>query len=376
MSLTFGRTDRSVLGRWWWTVDRWTIAALFMLVGVGILLTMAASPAVAERIGAESFHFVRRQFVFLVPALIIMIGVSLLTPKQVRRLGVLGYCGAVVLLVAVLFLGPEVKGSTRWLSIAGISIQPSEFAKPTFAIVAAWMFAESRLNPGFPGKAIACGLFGLTAGLLLLQPDVGQTLIISAIWGAQFFLAGLPMVLVLGLVILGVFGGIGAYFLFGHVRSRIDRFLDPSSGDAYQVETALNAFRNGGLFGRGPGEGRVKLVLPDAHTDFILAVAGEEFGIVLCLAVLALFAFVVLRGFARLMKEENLFVVLATAGLLVQFGLQAIVNMASTLRLMPTKGMTLPFISYGGSSMLALALGMGMVLALTRTRYGREGLEE
>jgi cell division protein FtsW len=373
--MNFGRTDTSVMGRWWWTVDRLTIGALFLLVAIGILLTMAASPAVADRIGADSFHFIRRQFVFLVPALAVMLAVSLLNPRQIRRLGVVGYGGAMALLVAVLFLAPEVKGSTRWLVIGGLSIQPSEFVKPAFAIVSAWMFAESRLNPGFPGKAVACGLFALTALLLVLQPDIGQTLIVSAIWGVQFFLAGLPMLLVIGLAVLAVIGGIAAYFTFGHVQSRVDRFLDPGSGDAYQVTTALNAFKSGGAFGRGPGEGRVKLVLPDAHTDFILAVAGEEFGVALCLVVVALFAFVVLRGFSRLMKEENLFVVLATAGLLVQFGLQAIVNMASTLRLMPTKGMTLPFISYGGSSMLALAAGMGMVLALTRTRYGAEGLD-
>ncbi|CAA7618510.1 putative lipid II flippase FtsW [Magnetospirillum sp. UT-4] len=374
--MTFGRTDTSVIGRWWWTVDRWTIAALFSLIGIGILLTMAASPAVADRIGAESFHFIRRQFIFLIPALAAMTAVSLMSPRQVRRLGVIGFAGSTVLLLAVLFLGPEVKGATRWISFGGLSIQPSEFAKPTFAVVAAWMFAESRLNPGFPGKAVATALFGLTALLLLLQPDVGQTLIVAAIWGTQFFLAGLPMVLVVLLGLLGLAGGIGAYFTFGHVQSRVDRFLDPGAGDAYQVMTALNAFKNGGIFGRGPGEGRVKMVLPDAHTDFILAVAGEEFGIALCLVVVALFAFIVLRGFSRLMKEENLFVVLASAGLLVQFGLQAIINMASTLRLMPTKGMTLPFISYGGSSMLALALGMGMVLALTRKRYGTEGLDQ
>lgn len=373
--MTFGRTDTSVIGRWWWTVDRWTVAALFLLIGIGILLTMAASPAVADRIGADSFHFIRRQFIFLAPALVVMVGMSLLSPRQVRRAGVIGFGISILLLIAVLFIGPEVKGSTRWITLAGISIQPSEFTKPTFAVVAAWMFAESRLNPGFPGKAIATAIYLLTALLLLRQPDVGQTMIISAIWGAQFFVAGLPMILVLGLVMLGGCGAVGAYFAFSHVQTRVDRFLDPSGGDAYQVMTALNAFKNGGIFGRGPGEGRVKLVLPDAHTDFILAVAGEEFGIALCLVVVALFAFIVLRGLARLMKEENMFVVLATTGLLVQFGLQAIINMASTLRLMPTKGMTLPFISYGGSSMLALALGMGMVLALTRTRYGREGLE-
>jgi cell division protein FtsW len=371
--MSFGRTDTSVLGRWWWTVDRWTIVALLVLISVGLMLTMAASPAVADRIGTDSFHFIRRQFVFLVPSLAVMLGVSLMNPVQVRRLGVAVFAGSLVLLVAVLLFAHEVKGSTRWLTVAGISIQPSEFVKPAFAIVAAWMFSESRLNHDVPGRAIASGLFVLTALLLLRQPDIGQTLILTAIWAVQFFLAGLPIFLVVVLAAAGALGAVGAYFVFPHVQSRVDRFLDPSAGDgAYQVTTALNALKSGGLFGRGPGEGRVKLVLPDAHTDFILAVAGEEFGILLCLLVVGLFAFIVLRGMSRMMHEENLFVVLASAGLLVQFGLQATVNMASTLRLMPTKGMTLPFISYGGSSMLALALGMGMLLALTRKRYGAE----
>jgi cell division protein FtsW len=375
MTITFGRTDTSTLGRWWWTVDRWTIAALFLLVGVGALLTMAASPAVAERIGAQSFHFVRRQFMFLAPALVIMIAVSLLSPKKVRRLAVLGLIGSVILLVLVPFLGGEVKGAKRWLTIAGMSIQPSEFVKPMFAVVSAWMFASARMDDNFPGRIIATALFALIAGLLLIQPDVGQTAIITAIWAVQFFLAGLPLIWVVGFGLAAPLGAMGAYYAFPHVTARVDKFLDPSGAGSYQVTTALNAFKNGGLFGKGPGEGRVKLVLPDAHTDFILAVGGEEFGVVLCLFVLCLFAFIVLRGFSRVLKDDNMFVVLATVGLLVQFGLQAIVNMASTLRLMPAKGMTLPFISYGGSSMVALALGMGMVLALTRTRYGREGMD-
>ena len=375
MTITFGRTDTSTLGRWWWTVDRWTIAALFLLVGVGALLTMAASPAVAERIGAQSFHFVRRQFMFLAPALVIMIAVSLLSPKKVRRLAVLGLIGAVVLLALVPFLGGEVKGAKRWLTIAGMSIQPSEFVKPMFAVVSAWMFASARMDDNFPGRIIATGLYVVIAGLLLIQPDVGQTAIITAIWAVQFFLAGLPLIWVVGFGLAAPVGAMAAYYAFPHVTARVDKFLDPSGAGSYQVTTALNAFKNGGLFGKGPGEGRVKLVLPDAHTDFILAVGGEEFGVVLCLFVLCLFAFIVLRGFSRVLKDDNLFVVLATVGLLVQFGLQAIVNMASTLRLMPAKGMTLPFISYGGSSMVALALGMGMVLALTRPRYGREGMD-
>jgi cell division protein FtsW len=370
--ITLGRTDRSVVGRWWWTVDRWSIAALTLLITIGALLIMAASPAVAERIGAEHFHFIRRQFIFVPPALIVIFGVSLLSPRAVRRLACLGFAGAILLMMATLLSGQEIKGAARWISLGGLSLQPSEFVKPTFAVVAAWMFSSQQTQEGFPGNSIALALYFLVAGLLLMQPDVGMTLVISAVWFVEFFLAGLPLVWVLLGVVIGLGGLVGAYFTFSHVQARVDSFLDPAAGNSYQVMTALQAFHNGGLFGRGPGEGRVKAVLPDAHTDFIMAVAGEEFGLILCLLVVGLFSFVVLRGFARMLAEESLFVLLATSGLLVQFGLQAIINMASTLRMMPTKGMTLPFISYGGSSTLALALGMGMVLALSRKRYGHE----
>ena len=344
------------------------------LIAAGNSRTRAASPAGAERIGTDSFHFVRRHFVFLPLSVAVMFGVSLLQPRQVRRMGALIYLGGLVLMVLVLLVGPQVKGATRWISIAGVTIQPSEFIKPSFAVVAAWMFAAQRLNIGFPGNAVSIALFGVTVGLLLLQPDVGMTLVVSSVWFVEFFLAGLHLFW----VVLFVFGGlsalVGAYMTFPHVASRVDRFLDPSSGDSFQVTTALRAFSDGGLMGRGPGEGKIKMILPDAHTDFILAVAGEEFGLIVCLILVGLFAFIVLRGFSRMLQEDNLFVLLATSGLLVQFGLQALVNMASTLHLMPTKGMTLPFISYGGSSMIALALGMGMVLALTRKRVG--GLDD
>jgi cell division protein FtsW len=329
---------------------------------------------VAERIGADRLHFVRRQFVFLPPALMVVFGVSLMPPIWVRRMACIGFLVALALMAATLVVGQEIKGATRWISFAGLSIQPSEFAKPTFAVAIAWMLAEHRLRIDFPGRLIALGLYGATALLLLLQPDVGMTLVVSAVAFIEFFLAGLPISWVL-LAILGGLGGVvAAYFTFGHVAARIDRFLDPSAGEGFQVATALQAFHSGGFFGRGPGEGRVKEILPDAHTDFIMAVAGEEFGLLLCLGVVGLFAFIVLRGFARTLSTGNLFVMLATSGLLTQFGLQAVINLASTLHLMPTKGMTLPFISYGGSSTIALALGMGMVLALTRKRYGQESL--
>jgi cell division protein FtsW len=370
--ITLGRTDRSVIGRWWWTVDRWSMVALGLLVVIGALLIMAASPAVAERIGAEHFHFIRRQFVFVPPALLTMFGVSLLSPKNIRRLAVIGFLGAVLLMAMTLMGGHEIKGAARWVNLGGLSLQPSEFVKPTFAVVIAWMFSQQQTEDGFPGNLVALILYFVVACLLLLQPDVGMTLVVSAVWFIEFFLAGLPLLWVVTGVLIGLSGLVGAYFAFSHVQARVDGFLNPVAGNNYQVMTALQAFHNGGFFGRGPGEGHVKQVLPDAHTDFIMAVAGEEFGLILCLLVVGLFAFVVLRGFARMLAEESLFVLLATSGLLVQFGLQAIINMASTLRLMPTKGMTLPFISYGGSSTLALALGMGMVLALSRKRYGKD----
>ncbi|MEO5373249.1 MAG: putative lipid II flippase FtsW [Alphaproteobacteria bacterium] len=372
-SPSFTRTDTSTLGQWWWTVDRLTLGALVLLIAIGTLLTLSASPPVAERIGAPSFHFVYRQFAFVPPSLLIIIGVSLQTPRTVRRIASITFLCTIVLMAMTLVVGAEVKGATRWINLPGISLQPSEFVKPTFAVVAAWMFAEGRTSEGFPGSLIAMGLFALVLGLLLLQPDVGMSLVVSAVWCSQFFLAGLNLIWVLLLVIGGIGSMVGAYFIFPHVASRVDRFLDPSTGDTYQIAKAMQAFRHGGLFGTGPGEGRVKEVLPDAHTDFIFAVAGEEFGVIMCLFIVGLFAFVVLRGFARALQDENLFVVLAVGGLLVQFGLQAMINMASSLRLMPTKGMTLPFISYGGSSMLALALGMGMLLALTRRRAGTGG---
>lgn len=367
--MQFSRTDTSLVGRWWWTVDRWTLVALILLMGAGMILMLAASPAAADRIGlADPFQLARRHMVMVPLALALAFGISLLNPKQVRRVAVISFLVFMALLALTLVVGSEIKGATRWINLAGISLQPSEFVKPCFAVLAAWMFAAGRSGAPIPGTAIAIGLWASVVGMLLLQPDVGQTVIVSAVWGVQFFLAGLPLVWVV--VIAGGLAGllISLYFLFPHVAERVDLFFDPSKGDSYQIERSLEAFSNGGLWGRGPGEGTVKDLLPDSHSDFIFAVAGEEFGVIACLVLVALFAFVVLRGFAKLLNETNLFVLLAATGLLTQLGLQAVINMASSLSLIPTKGMTLPFISYGGSSYLALALSMGMLLALTRRR--------
>jgi len=362
------RTDTSIFGRWWWTVDRWTLAAVLALAGAGAILTLAASPAVAQRIGLDSFYFARRQMLFLPLSIVVMVGVSLMAPRGIQRLalGLLAVSGLAT--AATLFFGFEIKGATRWLLLNGMSVQPSEFLKPAFAVVAAWLFANRRLDDRFPGYALSTALFAVIAGLLLLQPDVGMTLVIAAVWAAEFFLAGLPMMAVLALGLLLLAGAVGAYFSFAHVQGRVDRFLGGTGAEDYQISQSLQAFRNGGLFGVGPGEGHVKSMLPDAHADFIFAVAGEEFGLFVCLALIALFAFVVLRGFFRALGENDLFVMLAVAGLTVQFGLQAAINLASTLHLIPPKGMTLPFISYGGSSALALAIAVGMILALTRAR--------
>ncbi len=372
--IAFARTDTSVLGRWWWTVDRWTLAVLGVLILLGLLLLAAASPPVAERLGYDSFHFVRRQLAFLPIAVTILVGVSLLSPRQVLRLSVAVFAVAFALTVLTLVVGEEIKGSQRWIGLGPFALQPSEFLKPAFTVLAAWLFALHGEDEGFPGRAIAVVLFVAVVGVLLRQPDIGMAMLVAATWGSLLFVAGLHLVWVAGFVGLGIAGLVGAYFYLPHVASRIDRFLDPASGDNYQIARAMEAFANGGLFGRGPGEGMVKTRLPDAHSDFIFAVVGEEFGILACILLVGLFAFIVLRGFSRLYQEQNFFVLLATTGLLVQFGLQALINMASALHLMPTKGMTLPFISYGGSSLLALAYAMGMVLALTRRRVRQGGL--
>ena len=365
------RNDMSVVGRWWWTVDRWSLGAVLLIMGAGVMLTMAASPPAAERIGADSFHFVRRQLLFLPLALGVMLLISLAPPRLVRRLALLVFAVGLVALAGTLVVGVEIKGARRWISVPGFgTMQPSEFVKPSLAVISAWLFAQKKLNPRFPGYLLSTLLLATVLGLLLMQPDLGMSVVVVTVWAAQFFLAGLPIWLAIMGAGLATAGLVGTYLTFPHVQSRIERFLNPDTGDNFQVNTALEAFMNGGVFGRGPGEGTVKVQLPDAHTDFVMAVAGEEFGLIACLIVLALFAFVTLRSMSRIMNETSLFIMLAAAGLVIQFGLQAFINMASTVQLMPAKGMTLPFISYGGSSAIAMAVAIGMMLALTRERAG------
>ncbi|MFN3867918.1 MAG: FtsW/RodA/SpoVE family cell cycle protein [Hyphomicrobiaceae bacterium] len=362
------RADRGRLAGWWFTVDHGLLTAVLVLAAIGVVLSLAASPAVALKKGYEAFHFVERHVAFTAASLAVLVAVSLMTPSAVRRLswGLLGL--SLAALVAVHLTGVEVNGARRWLRVAGYSLQPSEFAKPAFVVVSAWLLAEAMRRRDMPGLPVAAALLVAFAALLVSQPDVGQTLLVTVVWGAQFFLSGQPLVAALVLVVMGAGGLAAAYHVFPHVQSRVDRFLSPNVGDNMQVERAIRSFGEGGFLGRGPGEGTIKTVLPDAHTDFIFAVVAEEYGVVACLVLLVLFAFVVLRALRAALREPDAATRLAIQGLALLFGLQALINMAVNVGLIPAKGMTLPFISAGGSSMVAVAITLGMLLSLTRRR--------
>ena len=362
------REERTPLSGWWWTVDKPLLGAILVLMLCGVILSLAASPPVATRIGLDPFHFFSRHVMFLAPAFIVLVGVSFLSPRQIRRTALIVFALSIALIVATLLFGPEVKGSRRWITLLGVNIQASESAKPAFVVVAAWLFAESTKRPEMPATSIALTLLLTLVVLLVMEPDFGQTMLILMVWGALFFIAGMRMIWVLGLAGAAGLGLFGAYLFVPHVAGRIKRFMNPASGDTFQVDTAMEAFFNGGWFGLGPGEGIAKRSLPDSHTDFVFAVAAEEFGIILCLMLLALYAFIVIRALSRAYASEDMFARFAASGLAILFGVQGAINMAVNLQLIPAKGMTLPFISYGGSSIISLAYGVGMMLALTRLR--------
>ena len=360
------RAQRTLFGEWWWTVDRLLLGALFSIVLLGIILLLAASPPLATRLGVDPFFFVHRQALYLVPAIFVLIATSMLDPRQIRRVALIVFAVSVVLVALTPLMGAEIKGARRWLSILGFSLQPSEFLKPAFIVLTAWVFSEAKRNPQMPSTAMAVASLGLVVFLLVRQPDFGQTVLISLVWCALFFVSGLRWIWVGGIGGAALTSLVIAYYSIHHVRSRIDRFLNPESGDTFQIDTAIESFMRGGWLGRGPGEGTVKRILPDGHADFIFAVGAEEFGIVLCLILVALFSFVVLRALWHASREEDPFVRLAIAGIALLFGLQSTIAMSVNLHLIPSKGMTLPFVSYGGSSLISLAFGMGMLIALTR----------
>jgi cell division protein FtsW len=368
--MLISRSDRGLVARWWFTVDLALLSAALLLMAAGVLISMAASPPVAMRIGLDPFHFFRSQLFYLVIAVILLVGISFVPREYVRRLGIYGFGGALVLMVGALFFGPEIKGSHRWINIGPIGLQPSELAKPTFVVAAAWFLADHVRRKDMPGNYVAFGLFTAFIGLLVLQPDFGQTALVVATFGSMLLVWGLAWRYIAGLMGAVAAGGTLAYFLVSHVASRIDRFLSPDKGDTFQTDTATAAFRNGGFLGTGPGGGEAKLVLPDAHTDFSFAVVGEELGILACLTLMSLFFFIILRTLRRAKVEGDSFAALALAGLGTIFGLQAVINMGVNVSLLPAKGMTLPFISYGGSSLIGTAMGIGFILALARKHVG------
>jgi cell division protein FtsW len=370
------RAERSAFSDWLWTVDRWLLGALALLMVCGLVFSMAGSPPVAERLHLSTFYFVNRQALYLIPAVAVLIVTSFLSPRHVRRLALLIFILSVVLVLATLVWGQEVKGARRWI----FGVQPSEFLKPAFVVISAWAFAEGAKRRDMPANFLAILILPAAIVPLIMQPDFGQTMLISIVWASLFFLAGLHWLWVAGIGGIGCTGVALAYRFVPHVRARIQHFLEPQANggvtDTFQVDIARESFLAGGWFGKGPGEGTLKRVLPDSHTDFIFAVTGEEFGILVCLAVVALFAFIVMRSLYDAQKNEDPFCRLAAAGLAILFGVQGCINMAVNLHLMPAKGMTLPFISYGGSSLISLALGMGFLLAVTRRRPRSEVMLE
>lgn len=365
-----------VLTRWWRTVDRWTLAAVLALIASGLVLGMAASAPLAERNDLPPFHYVARQAVFAALSVIAMVAISMQDPRTVRRLSVLGFVAALAVVIALPVIGTDFnKGATRWISLGFISIQPSEFLKPAFVGCAAWIMAASFDRHGPPGRTLSFLLAALCAGLLAMQPDFGQAALLLATWGAMYFVAGAPAWLLVGLGGAVAGAGVFAYENSQHFARRIDGFLTPDIDPRTQLGYATHAIQEGGFFGVGLGEGSVKNTLPDAHTDFIIAVAAEEFGLLACVVVIGLYLLITLRALARLTEERDAFARLAGSGMAALMGLQAFVNLGVAIRLLPAKGMTLPFVSYGGSSLLAAGIGMGLLLAMTRRRPQRDVTE-
>ena len=367
--MMFSRAEKTPLAEWWWSIDRELLGALILLMTCGMVLSFAASPPVAERIGLSQWFFVIRHAMFCLVALPVMLITSFLNHRQARVAALLTLVVSVVLLWATLRFGTEVKGARRWISLAGQSLQPSEFVKPAFAVLGAWLFAESMIHKNVPGRILATLVMAVIVGGLLLQPDIGQTALVLGTYAAMLFVSGISWFLIFGLA--GIAGVLlfGAYVLFPHVSNRIDTFLNPEGGgNTYQIDRALQSLMEGGWFGRGPGESIAKKLIPDAHADYVFSAAAGEFGILFCLVLVALIAFIVLRAMMGAQRQASLFARLAASTLAIQFAMQSGINLAVNLNLIPPKGMTLPFVSYGGTSMIAIAFGMGLMLAFTRTK--------
>ena len=367
--MMFSRAEKTPLAEWWWSIDRELLGALILLLSAGMVLSFAASPPVAERIGLGQWHFVIRHAMFCALALPVMLATSLLSHRQARFAALFTLVFMTLLLWATLRFGTEVKGARRWISFAGQSIQPSEFVKPAFAVIGAWLMSEYMIHRNVPGRLIATAIMLVIVSGLLLQPDIGQTALVLGIWAVLLFLSGISWWIIIGLA--GAAGGllVGAYVFFPHFARRIDTFINPDGGgNTYQIDKALQSLLEGGWLGRGPGESIAKKLIPDAHADYVFSAAAGEYGILFCLALVGLIAFIVLRAMVSAQHQSSLFARLAASTIAIQFAMQSGINLAVNLNLIPPKGMTLPFVSYGGTSMLAVAFGMGLMLALTRTK--------
>ena len=363
------RADRSPLADWWWTVDKVALLTVLVLLVIGVVMSFAASPPIARDLGlANEFFFVQKHLIFLIPTIALIVGTSMLDPRTLVRVGLAAFALAVLGMLAALAFGAEVKGARRWIDLGFFQMQPSELVKPALVVVSAWLFAEHAKRPELHANLFALFLFLVTATILVAQPDIGQTMLITAVWGCLFFLSGMSWLWIAALGSVAIGGLMAAYLFIPHVTSRIDRFLNPESGDTHQPDRAIESFVEGGWLGRGPGEGVVKEHLPDSHTDFLFAVMAEEFGIVMCLIVAGLYLFLFSRCLKAAFRHESLFAQYAIVGLVALIAMQAAINMGVNLQLLPAKGMTLPFLSYGGSSLLSVGLTTGILLGLTRQR--------
>ncbi len=367
----FDRRHLNVFKKWWIDIDKINFLIVLGIIIFGLMMTASSSPAIAKRIDVEKFFFLKKQLIFAAISLCLLVSISFLDQQKIKVMSVVGLVSVIFLLVLVLFFGSEAKGAKRWIAIAGFTLQPSEFAKAFFVIANAYIFQRFNHDEWWRKYGISFSLYLIIISLLLLQPDFGMTLTFTALWLVQIFAYGLPLFIIVGIGVAIVIGGVGAYLVFPHVEDRINKFLD-ADGKNYQVERSLDAFVNGSFLGKGPGNGVVKKFIPDAHTDFIFAVVGEEYGILACTIIIAIFAYLIARIVKRALEEEDSFIYLALCGLMMQFSMQVIVNIGVSLRLMPTKGMTLPFISYGGSSMMSTAICFGLILAFTKRKYHRD----
>jgi cell division protein FtsW len=367
----FNRNSLNSISKWWLDIDKVNFLLIIGIIIFGLIITATASPAIAQKIDVNKFFFVKKQLTFAILAFFILIFISFFQHEYIKILALFGIFSAILMLIAVLFVGFEIKGARRWLSFSGFVVQPSEFAKTFFVIANAYVLQKFHENNFALRYGISAALFFVVAGLLILQPDFGMTMTLAILWASQLFIYGLPMILVVICAVFAIIGAIAAYLFLPHVEDRINRFLDLDSKN-YQVERSLDAFVNGGFLGTGQGNGVVKQYIPDAHTDFVFAVIGEEFGILTCALLLLVFAYFITRIVKRALDEENMFVYLSLFGLMMQFTMQVIINIGVSLRLFPTKGMTLPFISYGGSSMISMAICFGLILAFTKKKYHRD----